>query len=72
MLVVYAKTYGTPKEDGSRFILYFASNYDFKVQRHREQHELAVQWSETAEAASEAREQKRSWQRETRFVPCGQ
>ena len=65
MLDVYAKTHGIPKEDSSRFIMYFASNYHFKVQHHREQHELAVQWSETAEAASEAREQRRSWQRDT-------
>ena len=62
---MYGKTYGKPKEDSSRFIMYLASNDHFKVQRDREQHLQAVQWSTNEEEASEARADKRRWQKDT-------
>ena len=45
--------------------MYLASNDHCKVMRHRAQHVEAVSWSTDETAASEARAEKRRWQRDT-------
>ena len=62
---MYVKTYGNPKEDSSRFVMFLASNGHFKVERHREQHVQAVQWSTNEQQAEEAKAEKRRWQKDT-------
>ena len=62
---MYVKTYGKPNEDSTRLVMYLASNGNFKVERHREQHVQAVLWSTSEKQAAEAKAEKRRWQRDT-------
>ena len=45
--------------------MYLASNDHYKVKRLRDQHVEAISWATDETAASEARADKRRWQRDT-------